>query len=432
MSLGDRLRQLRRPEPVLDSDPSIPLKERLEALVAAASRGRGPRTTALALEELVQGQRIANERGEFFRVEKGFHLDTLHGDVSLSRFRSLTPGGVGVLTGEPALDGFDLSGAAFLDTETTGLAGGTGTAAFLIGLGFVEGDRFVVRQYFMRDYHEEAALLHGLGEDLKRFTHLVTFNGRAFDVPLLETRYRLDRGRFPLVGAPHLDLLPPARRLWKARLDSCSLQSLELALLGLRRHDDIPGEAIPSVYFDYVRRRDGRAMARVFNHNRTDIVSLAALLLRACHWIEAGEAEDPRDVFSLARVLERARLYERSEAAYWRAVQNDRGSLRVAALVRLAARAKRAGESEEALRLWQHASEAGDLLAHRELAVHHEHRSRDLGQALKAAESGLDLCSRLGAPLGVRRDFERRLARLLSKSARAGRPAAPQRSSELR
>ncbi len=432
MSLGERLRQLRRPTPVLDPDRTIPLKERLEALVAAASHGRGPRPTAHTLEELVQGQRIANHRGEFFRVEADFHLDTFHGEVSLSRFRSLTPGGVGILTGEPELDGFDLSGAAFLDTETTGLAGGTGTAAFLIGLGFVEGDRFVVRQYFMRDYHEEAALLCGLAEDLRRFTQLVTFNGRSFDVPLLETRYRLDRGRFPLEGAPHFDLLPPARRLWKARLDSCSLQSLELALLGLRRHDDIPGEAIPGVYFDYVRRHDARAMARVFNHNRTDIVSLAALALRACHWIETGEAEDPRDVFSLARVLERARLYERSQAAYWQAVENDRGAVRVAALVRLAARAKRAGENDEAMRLWQQASQAGDLLAHRELAVHHEHRTRDLEKAQAAAEQGLELCSGLGAPPGVRRDFERRLARLVSKRSRARRQGEPQRSSAFR
>jgi hypothetical protein len=338
-----------------------------------------------------------------------------------------------VLTGEPALDAFELSRAAFIDTETTGLAGGTGTAAFLIGLGFVEGDRFVVRQYFMRDYHEESALLEGLACDLRRFRHVVTFNGRSFDVPLLETRYRLDRGRFPLEGAPHFDLLPPARRLWKARLESCALQSLEVALLGLRRQDDVPGEAIPGIYFDYVRRRDPRALAKVFNHNRTDIVSLAALALRACHWIETGEAEDPRDVFSLARVLERAKLYERSEAAYRHAVENDRGAVRCAALVRLASRAKRAGDAVTAERLWRQAAQAGDLLAHRELAVFHEHRSRELRAALLAAERGLVLCAQQGAPASVRLDFERRRARLRRKQAResAGRAGA-QPSSEFR
>lgn len=418
MSLGDRLRQLRRPAAALAGDEAPALKQRLEALVAAAARGRGPRRQAPGIEELISGHRVANAYGEFFLVESDVHLDTFHGEVSLSRIRAVAPGSVGVLSGEPLLDAFDLSRAAFLDTETTGLSGGAGTAAFLIGLGFMEGDRFVVRQYFMRDFHEEPALLAGVAQDLRRFDQLVTFNGRQFDVPLLETRYRLQRERFPLEQAPHLDLLPPARRLWRARLESCALQSLEVALLGLRRHDDVAGEAIPGIYFDYVRRRDARELCRVFRHNRTDIVSLAALSLRACRWIEAGEAEDPRDVFSLARVLERARLYERSEAAYWRAVENDRGALRVAALVRLAARAKRAGDSAAALRLWQQASELGDILAHRELAVHHEHSSHDLDQAQAAAERGLGLCVGRGAPTRVLRDFERRLARIERKRSR--------------
>ncbi len=428
--LGDRLRLLRRPPLAPPGEGAAadeaPLKERLERLVAAAARGRGGRASADAgLEELLQGQRLASPRGECFLVETGLHLDSFHGEVSLSRFRSLEPGSVGILTGEPAFDAFDLSRAAFLDTETTGLAGGTGTAAFLIGLGFLEGDRFVVRQYFMRDYHEEPALLASLAADLRRFDALVTFNGRMFDVPLLETRYRLDRARFPLDGAPHLDLLLPARRLWKARLESCALQSLEVALLGLRRHDDVPGEAIPGIYFDYVRRRDARALARVFTHNRTDIVSLAALALHACRWVEGGEAEDPRDIFSLARVLERARLYERSEAAYLRAVANDRGSVRVAALVRLASRAKRAGEHERAMALWREAAGLGDLLAHRELAVHHEHRSGDLDAALASAEAALRLVEGRGAPRGVVSAFEHRRRRLLRKLGR--REASPAR-----
>ena len=272
--------------------------------------------------------RVENERGEFFLVETAVHLEVRHGDVPLSRFHAIEPRTVGVLTAEPELDGFDLRRAVFLDTETTGLAGGAGTAAFLIGVGLVDGERFRVRQYFMRDYHEEAALLHALAEELRRFDRLVTFNGKMFDVPLLDARFRLNRGRFPLAEAPHLDLLHPARRLWKARLESCRLQSLEAELMGLRRTGDIPGEEIPQVYFDWVRRRDARMLARVFEHNRQDIVSLAALAVLACQWVEEGRAEDPRDVFSLARVLERARLYERSEAEYRRALELGPGALR--------------------------------------------------------------------------------------------------------
>jgi len=436
-SVVDRLRRLRRPEaaaagaPVQDGpegsllgqadEDGLTLKQRLERLVAAASHSRGTtQAHACSLEELVQGHRVENERGEFFVVESDLHIETRHGEVPLSRFHAVVPGSVGVLTGDPELDSFDLSRAVFLDTETTGLAGGTGTAAFLIGIGFVDGDRFRVRQYFMRDYHEEAALLAGLAEDLRRFSSLVTFNGKMFDVPLLETRYRLDRRRFPLSDAPHLDLLHPARRLWKARLESCRLQVLEAELLGVRRRGDVPGEAIPGIYFDYVRRRDARSMARVFEHNRLDIVSLAALAVTACRWVEEGSAEDPRDVLSLARVLERARLYERSEAEYRRTIESDRGTLRTAALLRLASRAKRAGDYARAAELWREAAEAEDLLALRELAVHHEHRSRDLAAALAVVERALELLSLRGLAWSrAGNDFAKRRKRLQRRLARA-------------
>ncbi len=333
--------------------------------------------------------RVENERGEFFLVETAVHLEVRHGDVPLvapphDRARAPCPSS----PPSRSSSGFDLRRAVFLDTETTGLAGGAGTAAFLIGVGFVDGERFRVRQYFMRDYHEEGALLHALAEELRRFDLLVTFNGKMFDVPLLDARFRLNRARFPLSDALHLDLLHPARRLWKARLESCRLQSLEAGLMGLRRTGDIPGEEIPQVYFDWVRRRDARMLARVFEHNRQDIVSLAALAVLACQWVEEGRAEDPRDVYSLARVLERARLYDRSEAEYQRALDLGPGALRGATLLRLAWRAKRSGEHERAARLWAEAGEAGEVEGWRELAMHHEHRSRDLDAALLAVERG--------------------------------------------
>jgi len=385
-------RELLGPAVAAVPDEYLPLKARLERLVAAATlreRRRGP--APVPLEELVEGMRIENVRGEFFLVESSVHLEIRHGDVPLSRFHAIEPGTIGVLTAEPELESFDLRRAVFLDTETTGLAGGAGTAAFLIGIGWVDGERFRVRQYFMRDYHEEGALLHALAEELKRFDRLVTFNGKMFDVPLLDARFRLNRGRFPLAGAPHLDLLHPARRLWKARLESCRLQSLEAELMGLRRHGDIAGEEIPNVYFDWVRRRDARMLARVFEHNRQDIVSLAALAVLACQWVEDGQAEDARDIYSLARVLERGRLYARSEAEYQRALAAGSELVRGPALLRLAWRAKRAGEYERAAELWAEAGEAGEVEGWRELAMHHEHRSRSFDRALEAVERGLAL-----------------------------------------
>lgn len=405
-------------------DEILSLKQRLERLVAAASakdRGRERRREAgaLPLEELVDGLRLENDRGEFFRVDSEVHLEARHGDLPLSRVELIEAGSVAVLAGDPAMASFDLRRAVFLDTETTGLAGGTGTAAFLVGLGRFDGSRFRVRQLFMRDYHEEGALLRGLAEELRGCDRLVTFNGRQFDVPLLEARFRLNRDRFPLGELPHLDLLHPSRRLWKARLESCRLQSLEAELLGLRRRGDIPGEQIPQVYFDWVRRRDARLLARVFEHNRQDIVSLAALAVFACRWVEEDCAEDPRDLLSLARVLERAGRTERSEQQYRRAVELGTGRLRGSALLRLAWSARRRGETQRALALLRQAGEAGEPEAWRALAVQLEHRAGDLEGALEAVDRGLRLLEserlRERAAFRAAEAFDRRRQRLLRK-----------------
>jgi tetratricopeptide (TPR) repeat protein len=414
----------------------LSLKQRLERLVAVATRGRGAQPmrearlpgARVGLEELVQGQRVTNERGEFFLVESQAHLESCHGEIPLTRFRALDPESVAVLSGEPELADFPLAAAAFVDTETTGVAGGAGTAAFLVGVGYVDGDRFRVRQYFMRDYHEEAALLRALAAELARFPALVTYNGKTFDLPLLESRYRLNRERCPLGRAAHLDLLQPARRLWKARLESCRLQSLERDLLGFVRTGDVPGDEIPHAYFDYLRRRDARAMARVFEHNRLDIVSLAALAIRACEWLERGRAADPRDILGVARVFERASRYERSEHEYRRALETDAEAARLPALRWLAARAKRSGDPSAAVPLWTRAAEEGDGLALRELAMHREHRLRDYAGALELVERALERRANAAElPRRVAADFDRRRARLRAKLARARAAASPAR-----
>ncbi len=436
-----RLQRLRHPAPPVanpelarleqtllgESHETLPLIERLRRLAGAA--GRLPplleraRERQPPLDELIAGRRVENERGEFFLMESDLAMDTLHGEISLSRFHGLAPDTVAVLSGEARLGSFDFGRAAFLDTETTGLAGGAGTAAFLVGLGWLEGDRFRLRQYFMRDYHEEPALLHALRHDLGRFRHLVTFNGRAFDVPLLEARYRLNREPWPLADCLHLDLLPPARRLWKARLASCRLQSLEADLLRLRRQEDVAGEDIPRIYFDYVRRRDGRALVKVLEHNRLDVVSLAALSVVACQWVEGAQAEDARDVYCLARVYERARKFERSEAQY-RRVAHQPNPLRAEALLRLARRARRQGDQAAAVELWTRAADDGDWRAWRALAVHHERRRRNLTEALVAVEHALERLDLGTSPVGGRAqaDLLRRRQRLRARLSRPPRP----------
>jgi uncharacterized protein YprB with RNaseH-like and TPR domain len=409
----------------------LTLKERLQRLVSVAAARTGPRrtTTAVPLEDLVRGERIENGSGECWRVERDHHVEDFQGGLPLSRVRTLSDDAVRVLSGEADLAGFDLGKAVFLDTETTGLAGGSGTAAFLVGLGWLDGDRFVIRQYVMRDYHEEAALLAEVAREVRRFEHLVTFNGRSYDVPLLETRFKLNRNRWPLGEARHLDLLHPARRLWKLRLESCRLQVLEARLLGIHRVEDVPGDQIPQIWFDYLRSRDARALARVLEHNRLDILSLAALAVLAAQWVEEDHAHDARDLFSLALVLERAEQHDRSDVHYRRALEQPMpDELRVRTLLRLASRARRRGDHAELVALLTGAAELGDWRAWRGLAVHHEHRTRDLQAALSAADEALRCLDRAGETPGRRQgrdDLLRRRRRLVRKSVSA-EPAGPE------
>ena len=193
----------------------------------------------------------------------------------------------------------------FLDTETTGLAGGAGTVAFLVGLGYFTGGGFAVEQVLMRDYGQESELLRTVSSVAGRFTALCTFNGRTFDAPLLASRFVMHRisARLPDV---HADVLYPARRLWKLRLKSCTLSNLEEQLLHVKREDDLPGAEVPQTYFRYLRDGDFAPIERILAHNRQDIVSLAQLLCFLCGQVDCPETvKSGQDLLSLARSLER-------------------------------------------------------------------------------------------------------------------------------
>ena len=174
----------------------------------------------------------------------------------------------------------DLQKTLFLDTETTGLTGGTGTFVFMVGLGFFCEGGFLVRQLFMRDYSEERACLSLLNEFLESFQFLVTFNGRHYDIPLLETRFILSRMNSRIREMPNFDLLFPSRKIWKGAYENCRLVTLESKLLGMGRQDDVPSEWIPHFYFEYVQTGDATKIHRVFYHNQMDILSMVALMGR--------------------------------------------------------------------------------------------------------------------------------------------------------
>ena len=200
---------------------------------------------------------------------------------------------------------FDIEKTVFLDTETTGLSGGAGTVAFLVGIGYVQGNHFCVEQLLMRDYPDEFEMMELLDARLQRFDAVCSFNGKNFDLPLLKNRYimcrMLDRWR----DREQLDLLYPSRRTWKLRLGSCRLSRLEEYILGQPRHDDLPGSEVPQRYFDYLKSGDMSLLEDIIDHNRQDIVTLGTLLAHLCMLYQQPEQDSHRaDLLSMGRALE--------------------------------------------------------------------------------------------------------------------------------
>src|SRR3954453_17110145 len=207
------------------------------------------------IEEFLSGEVVKTALGEHFETERVWERHRRHGSVDISYLAELPEDLLEPLSGG-AVSPAHPAKSAFLDTETTRLARGPGPSAFLIGVGSIDSPGFRLRQFFMRDYGEEPSLLHRLREHLAQFDVLITYNGKAYDQPLLETRFRMCRGqgtpRHPFDRLQHLDLLFGARRLWKLRLDSCRLVDLENQVLGVERDGDLPGEMIPYCYFDFL------------------------------------------------------------------------------------------------------------------------------------------------------------------------------------
>lgn len=263
------------------------LRQRIAAIdskfaARSASRTSGPsaepapRTARWFIEEWSHGEVVSNEFGEHFQTERLFARHKHHGSADIGGLADL-PHDLLDVAGEGEIPAVPPGRWAFLDTETTGLAGGCGTYAFLIGVGRITDEGFRVRQFLMREYVEEGSMLAALDAHLADFDVLITYNGKTYDQPLLETRYRMAWRKPPFARLRHVDLLHGARRLWKLRLENCRLIQLEQEILGFERDGDLPGELIPHIYFDYLRSREAQHLVPILHHNAIDIVTLACL-----------------------------------------------------------------------------------------------------------------------------------------------------------
>jgi uncharacterized protein len=340
-------------------------------------------------DEFMSGELVHTPHGSHFETEKLFERHRRHGSIEISELNDL-PHDLFEALSDSSVKACDPSKWAFLDTETTGLAGGAGTVAFLVGVGRVAPDGFRVRQFFMRDYGEEASLLHSLTAHLRQFDVLVTYNGKTYDQPLLETRYRMCRMRPPFDDMGHLDLLHGARRIWKLRFDSCRLMELENQILGVEREGDLPGQMIPYVYFEYVRTRQAFRLVPLFHHNYVDIVTLACLAA-IVPWAFRSPEQAPlrhgSEWLGLARWLLRAGEEERALQMMRRAVECGLpDSLVFRALWDVALLEKKLDRESASLAVLSELAGCSNpfrIRALEELAKHYEHKERNYDLALE-------------------------------------------------
>lgn len=388
-----------------------------------------PRPARYFVEELISGEVVPTACGEHFETEKLFERHRRHGSMDISNLYELPADLLDSLS-DGAIASSHPSKWAFLDTETTGLAGGTGTYAFLVGVGNIEPAGFRLRQFFMRDYGEEASLLRRLSEHLAQFDVLITYNGKVYDQPLLETRFRMARARHPFERMEHLDLLFGARRLWKLRLESCRLVQLENQILGVERQGDLPGEMIPYYYFEYLRTQQAFRLVPIFHHNAIDILSLACLTGIVPFAFRSPEETAFRhgaDLIGLARWVLQTGRQEQALKLLRRAV--DLGlpdDLLFRTLWDIGTMERRLGRTDAALGVFTDL--AGSRNAYRaralaELAKHYEHGERNYAMALEMTRKAMSLEETANLRKRERRLVER-LARPRTRKLRLDPPDA--------
>lgn len=366
--------------------------ERLEQM-----RHQQEKQRAVPVERALGGEAVNCLGGVFHRRFQELDHSLCHGPFPLGRAQ-LRP----LKHWLPDLEG---SRMLYLDTETTGLAGGSGTYAFLIGLAYFEGSRLKVEQLVMRSHCEEKAMLGYLIERLEQSDGLVTFNGKSFDIPLLQTRLIMNRLRYDLEELPHLDLLPVARRLWSGALENCKLETLETHLLGLPRHGDVPGWMVPQIFFRYLQTGCARGLAQVAEHNRRDVLTMVGLVAGLWGYVDHPHDWSQRfqqrpdllhlEDLALAQQLFRSRRFEEARPllercfSFWQE-QAPIPALRQSGAL-LARIRRRLGDVQAAQQIWSRLAESfpqdPELLE--QVAKQQEHIHKDWASALDWVDRAL-------------------------------------------
>jgi hypothetical protein len=402
------------------------LSDKLKALgVTIGTEGvkPPPKSSKFPIEEVVpNGDEIDTPLGQTFVIDETYSFDPRKKDQPLKFAASLS--NLSTWIGDPSLVQRKPESFVFLDTETSGLAGGTGTYAFLIGVGNFTAAGFELSQYFMRDPFEEPAQLAAVHSALVDCEVLITYNGKSFDIPLLNSRFVANGEPPPLNSYVHIDLLHIARRMWRDRLESRTLGSIEEHILGLpRTEQDIPGWMVPTIYFDYIKSGDARPITNVLYHNAMDIISLASLLNHVSLILDdphGGIVEHGVDLISMGKIFEDIGEFSAAAECFESGLNFKMpNNIRNQAFQRWSIMEKRLNNLEKSMGLWQIAAEFNEIYAHEELAKVYEHKSKDFLQAIFWTELAIEIIDSPEYPV-IERDIWRpkldhRLKRLQRK-----------------
>lgn len=405
------------------------IRDRLKSSGISNRVKNNPSKSFTPLEKIMDIEEVETPFGTHLLKKSRFPLSYRHGKFPLKTVFELPQETLVKVIQRENFHSLNIRDFVFLDTETTGLAGGAGTVAFLIGIGYFTDKEFVVDQFFMRDFHEEPSVLYMVKDLIDRYKVIVSFNGKVFDWPLLKDRFAMHRLTLEKESFDHFDLLFASRRLWKERLASCCLSSIEENILQVKRKDDIPGELIPSVYFDYLREREGGPIKKVFRHNLKDILSLVTLTgcvgtvinnpLPHCY---------PEDLYCLGKLFKSTGDLEKSCECFLEAAKRAQTPvIKQKSLKELSFLLKQKGEYDRAVDIWRWmiSKNTMKLFPYIEWAKHLEHREKNYTKAIKVVKRAIEIAHKRRQVFGniknntkVLQELRHRLERLEKKQAR--------------
>jgi uncharacterized protein YprB with RNaseH-like and TPR domain len=414
------------------------IKKKLERLDKSASqptfRNNFHESTAEWIENLQieLNAKVITENNSYIIQKENIYPLAENSDIDFLHLNSYTLPKFENILGESESRSFNIRESIFIDLETTGLAGGTGTFAFLIGIGYIEHDHIIVRQYILPDFDHEWLALKLINNFLLPYKNIVSFNGKTYDIPLLKNRFILNKMDTELDNFNHIDILHPARRLWKRRLQQCDLQNLEFEILNQERIDDIPGALIPQIYFEFIRKRRALLLKDILEHNYFDIVNLILLTIKIGRIVEnpLERLDSSEDLLSLAQYYYKNSLYEEALSIYGILSEIEPMTLiGKEAIWGLAMVHKKRGDYNKTGELMKKLLEnqKDHPLAILELAKYFEHKAKDLSSALAIVEQSLKYfeiscqLERRTTLNNIKTDLKKRQQRLLRKIDKANK-----------